>query len=70
MLKTVKGFTEGAFVTGNQIKEILGNIYNVVGIKGKPSIDDFREFAVIENKQKKIDGKNVRGYIIQYIKIK
>lgn len=70
LLKTVKGFTEGAFVTGNQIKEILGNIYNVVGIKGKPSIDDFREFAVIENKQKKIDGKNVRGYIIQYIKIK
>ena len=70
LLKTVKGFTEGAFVTGKQIKEILGNIYNVVGIKSKPSIDDFREFAVVEDKQKKIDGKNVRGYIIQYIKIK
>lgn len=70
LLKTVSGFREGAFVTGKQIKEILGNIYNVVGIKSKPSIDDFREFAVIEDKQKKIDGKNVRGYIIEYIKIK
>ena len=70
MLKTVDGFREGAFVTGKAIKELLGNIYESLGIGGKPSIDDFREFAVIEPKQKKIDGKNVRGYIIQYIKIK
>lgn len=70
MLKTVDGFREGAFVTGKAIKELLGNIYESLGIGGKPSIDDFREFAVIEQKQKKIDGKNVRGYIIQYIKIK
>ena len=70
LLKTVKGFSEGAFITGKEIKEVLGNIYDTVGIKSKPSIDDFREFAVLEEKFKRIDGKNTRGYIIQYIKIK
>lgn len=70
LLKTVKGFSEGAFVTGKEIKEVLGNIYETLGIKSKPSIDDFKEFAVIEEKFKRIDGKNKRGYIIQYIKIK
>ena len=70
LLKTVKGFSEGAFITGKEIKEVLGNIYDTVGIKSKPSIDDFRDFAVLEDKVKKIDGKSKRGYIIQYIKIK
>ena len=70
LLKTVKGFSEGAFITGKEIKEVLGNIYDTIGIKSKPSIDDFRDFAVLEDKVKKIDGKSKRGYIIQYIKIK
>ena len=70
MLKTVDGFREGAFVTGKEIKEVLGSIYDTVGINSKPSIDDFRDFAVLEDKVKKIDGKSKRGYIIQYIKIK
>ena len=70
LLKTVKGFKEGAFVTGADIKSVLNEIYDTVGITAKASIEDFREYAVIEEKQKKIDGKNKRGYIIQYIKIK
>lgn len=70
MLKTVEGFTEGSFVTGKTIKEVLGNIYEVVGITTKPTIDDFRQFATIAEKVKKIDGKSKKGYVIQYIKIK
>ncbi len=70
LLKTVEGFKEGNFVTGADIKSVLANIYNEIGIDGKPSIDDFREFAVIESKVKKIDGKSKKGYIIQYIKVK
>ena len=69
LLKTVKGFSEGAFITGKEIKEVLGNIYDTVGIKSKPSIDDFRDFAVLEDKVKKIDGQRKRGYIFQYINI-
>ena len=70
LLKTAKGFVEGAFITGADIKRVLGEIYKTIGMNVKPSIDDFRDFAVIYTKQKKIEGKNVRGYIIQYIKIK
>ena len=70
LLKTAKGFVEGAFITGADIKRILGEIYQTIGMNIKPSIDDFREFAVIDTKQKRIDGKKVKGYIIQYIKIK
>lgn len=70
LLKTTKGFVEGAFITGADIKRVLGEIYKAIGMNVKPSIDDFRDFAVIDAKQKKIEGKNVRGYIIQYIKIK
>lgn len=70
LLKTAKGFVEGAFITGADIKRVLGEIYQIIGMNVKPSIDDFREFAVIDTKQKRIDGKKVKGYIIQYIKIK
>ena len=70
LLKTAKGFVEGAFITGADIKRVLGEIYQTIGMNVKPSIDDFREFAVIDTKQKRIDGKKVKGYIIQYIKIK
>ena len=54
LLKTVKGFSEGAFITGKEIKEVLGNIYDTIGIKSKPSIDDFRDFAVLEEKFRRI----------------
>ena len=70
LLKTAKGFVEGAFITGADIKRVSGEIYQTIGMNIKPSIDDFREFAVIDTKQKRIDGKKVKGYIIQYIKIK
>lgn len=70
LLKTVEGFKEGNFVTGEDIKNVLGNIYDTLNMAIKPSIDDFREYAVLEAKQKKIDGKNKRGYIIKYIKVK
>ena len=70
LLKTAKGFVEGAFITGADIKRVLGEIYQTIGMNIKPSIDDFREFEVIDTKQKRIDGKKVKGYIIQYIKIK
>ena len=70
LLKTVDGFSEGNFVTGKVIKQVLGNIYEVVGITTKPTIDDFRQYATIAEKVKKIDGKSTKGYIIQYIKVK
>lgn len=70
LLKTVDGFSEGSFVTGKAIKEVLGSIYESIGITSKPSIEDFRQFATIAEKVKKIDGKSKKGYIIQYIKIK
>lgn len=70
LLLTVPAFKQGEFVSGNDIKECLNSIYGSLGINKKATIDDFREFAVIEEKRKRIDGKQVRGYIIQYIKIK
>lgn len=70
LLKTVNGFQVGAFITGKDIKAVLGNIYSSIGIDSKPSIDDFRQFATIKESVKRIDGKNTKGYIIQYIKIK
>ena len=70
LLKTVTGFTEGNFVTGKQIKDVLGSIYETLCIDLKPSIEDFKEYVELKEKVKKIDGKSVRGYVIQYIKIK
>lgn len=69
-LNTVSSFTEGNFLPGKKIKEIMTKIYNELGIEKKATVDDFRQFAVIEEKQKRIDGKVVTGYIIQYIKIR
>lgn len=70
LLKTISGFRVGEFITGKQIKEVLGNIYSSIGIDSKPSINDFREFATIKESVKRIDGKSTKGYIIQFIKIK
>lgn len=69
-LKTVSGFEEGNFVSGKRIKEVLNAIYKELGLEKKATVDDFRQFAVIDEKKKRIDGNEVRGYIIQYIKIK
>lgn len=70
LLKMAKWFVEGAFITGTDIKRIFKEIYRELGIMAKPAISDLREYAVIKDKLKKIDGKVKRGYIIQYIKIK
>lgn len=52
------------------IKDCLNSIYGTLGIKGKASIKDFEDYAKFKEARKRIDGKQVRGYIIQYIKIK
>lgn len=70
LLKTVSGFSVGEFITGKKIKEVLGNIYNTLGMSCKPSIDDFREFATIKEATKRVNGKVTKGYIIQFIKVR
>lgn len=70
LLLTIPAFKEGEFIPSTKIKECLQTIYNNLEIKRKATIDDFKYFAVIEDSRKRIDGKQVRGYIIQYIKIK
>ena len=57
-------------LASSDIKDCLNSIYGTLGIKGKASIKDFEEYATIKEARKKIDGKYLRGYIIQYIKIK
>ena len=70
LLLTIPAFKEGEFIPSTKIKECLQTIYNNLEIKRKATIDDFKYFAVIEDSRKRIDGKQVRGYIIKYIKIK
>lgn len=70
LLKTVKGFTEGNFITGKEIKEVLTNIYTTIGITSKASVEDFRQYAIIKDVVRRIDGKNTKGYVIQYIKVR
>lgn len=70
LLKTVSGFSVGEFITGKKIKEVLGNIYNTLGMSCKPSIEDFREFATIKDATKRVNGKVTKGYIIQFIKVR
>ena len=70
LLLTIPEFRVGEFIPSANIKYCLNNIYTKLGIKGKASIKDFEEYATIKEARKRIDGKQVRGYIIQYIKIK
>ena len=44
--------------------------YREIASQANKSIKDFEEYATIKEARKKIDGKYLRGYIIQYIKIK
>ena len=70
LLLTIPEFRVGEFIPSANIKYCLNNIYTKLGIKGKASIKDFEEYATIKEARKRIDGKQVSGYIIQYIKIK
>ena len=65
LLLTIPAFKEGEFIPSTKIKECLQTIYNNLEIKRKATIDDFKYFAVIEDSRKRIDGKQVRGYIIK-----
>ena len=69
LLKCTKGFQLGAFITGKDIKRVLGEIYKMIGYNRTPKLDDFRQFATIKEKNIRIDGKQVSGYQIQFIKI-
>lgn len=70
LLLTIPAFRIGEFIPSADIKDCLNSIYGTLGIKGKASIKDFEEYATIKEARKKIDGKYLRGYIIQYIKIR
>ena len=63
-------FKKAADVIKTDIKDCLNSIYGTLGIKGKASIKDFEDYAKFKEARKRIDGKQVRGYIIPYIKIK
>lgn len=69
LLKEAKGFQLGAFITGKNIKRVLGEIYEMLGMNRKPTIDDFRQFATLQERKTRVDGEQVRGYVIQHIKI-
>ena len=69
LLKGTKGFQLGAFITGKDIKRVLGEIYKMIGYNRTPKLDDFRQFATIKEKCIRVDGKFVNGYQIQFIKI-
>lgn len=70
LLCTISAFRVGEFIPSTDIKDCLQSIYDTVGIKSKASIEDFRYYATIKEARRRIDGKQVRGYVIQYIKIK
>jgi hypothetical protein len=70
LLLTIPVFRIGEFIPSADIKDCLNSIYGTLGIKGKASIKDFEDYAKIKEARKRIDGKQVRGYIIKYIKIK
>lgn len=70
LLLTIPAFRVGEFIPSADITSCLQNIYDTVGIKAKATIDDFRVYATIKEDRKRRGGKQVRGYIIQYIKIK
>lgn len=58
----------GDFITGKEIKSTLETIYSELGITTKPTLNTFKEFAILESKIKKINGKTTKGYIIKYLK--
>ena len=70
LLRTCDGFKEGTFTTGKKIKEILQTIYDKAGFNKKATIADFRNYAELKPANKRIDGKQVNGYIITLIKTK
>lgn len=70
LLLTIPAFRVGEFIPSNDIKECLQTIYDTVGIKAKATIGDFEYYAAIKEDRRRIEGKQVRGYVIQYIKIK
>lgn len=70
LLCTIPAFRVGEFIPATDIKDCLQSIYGTLGIKSKASIEDFRYYASIKEARQRIDGKQVRGYIIQYIKVK
>lgn len=70
LLRTCEGFKEGTFTTGKKIKEILQTIYDKAGFDKKATISDFRNYAELKPANKRIDGKQVNGYIITLIKTK
>ena len=69
LLLTIPAFRIGEFIPSADIKDCLNSIYGTLGIKGKASIKDFEDYAKFKEARKRIDGKQVRGYIIQYIKL-
>ena len=59
---------EGFFLTRSDIKALLRDIYTSIGITVEPDVNDLKEFAIIKKRRKCINGKEVRGYLIIYIK--
>lgn len=63
-----KVLREGLFLTRTDIITLLGNIYTSIGITVEPTVNDLKEFAIIKDKRKRINGKEVKGYLIIYVK--
>lgn len=68
LLKKNPKFKLGMFITGKECKQMLKEIYSYLGITVKESVKDMKDFCVLQEKVKRIDGKLKKGYIISYIK--
>ena len=69
-MKTIPDFKEGNFITGKNICACMQHIYDLIGLNATAKVTDLEEYAVLKDTRMRINGKQVRGYIIQYIRIK
>ena len=69
MGKLKANLKEGKFYAKSEIKELLCNIFNELGLKGKPSASDVSFYIDCEEKSKRVNGKKAVGYqVISYYK--
>ena len=66
MLNLTNRFSNGAFITAKDAKRLIEAVYEQLGIKKTANIKDY---YVVKDSKKWIDGKTVSGYIVMMSKI-
>lgn len=64
LIKSYDDITIGNFIPSNVLKNRFNSIYKYLGLSIKGKGSDISKYFHIEPKQKKIDNKNVEGFII------